>query len=43
MRNTRRLQRLAADILDVTKIESESLNLKDHVTLLLKEEEKNKR
>ena len=28
MRNARRLQRLADDILDVTKIESESLNLK---------------
>jgi signal transduction histidine kinase len=31
MRNARRLQRLADDILDVTKIESESLNLKKEV------------
>jgi two-component system, OmpR family, sensor histidine kinase VicK len=31
MRNARRLQRLADDILDVTKIESESLNLKREV------------
>src|SRR6187549_2889025 len=31
MRNAKRLQRLADDILDVTKIESESLNLKKGV------------
>src|SRR5919198_919224 len=33
MRNARRLQRLADDILDVTKIESESLNLKEFFNL----------